>query len=931
MRTLPLLTGLLVLAACDPDKDPSTSTGTTVDADGDGYGGDTDCDDASAAVHPGADELCDGVDNDCDGVVDNNPSDGDPFFIDEDGDGFGTDDTTVACSVADGLATTDGDCDDTNPDIHPDATEVCGGADEDCDGLIDDADDSVDPDTYSLWFVDSDGDGHGDPDAATVSACADPSSDTTQYSATDTDCDDSRADVHPDATEVCDALDVDEDCDGLSDDLDDSVDLADASTWFPDADADGFGDAAHAGEPHCDDPSTEGDAWLLDATDCNDADGAIHPAAPEVCDDLDVDEDCDGLTDDDDDSVDLATGFDWFPDTDEDGYGDAHTAATVHCDDPSYAGVVFTLDSTDCDDGNIDIHPAATEVCDAADVDEDCDGVADDADSGVDTATHATWYVDVDADGHGDQSDAGGGWCDDPSTSGAAYSATADDCDDSTAAVSPSAAEVCDADDVDEDCSGLSDDDDSGVDAASFTDWTLDADGDGFGDDTATPIQQCEDPSTAGTTYVDDASDCDDSDSAVNPSATEVCDDGSVDEDCDGDIDDDDASLDTATASDWYVDDDLDGYGDETASAVSACADPSGATTSYVDDNTDCDDADADVNPGATEIYGDGADQTCTGVDYPTFSCPSGAYTVPGSYASLSAASNALGNGSSVQTICLSAGTHSGNATLYGNLRIVGEAAQTTTISGHLTVRTSVNNATIDIQGVTITNGVEVHDDSSAVFDLTIEDSIIEVVNQYGVHVDRDGYGTPNTTIERCVVYGDSPDAAIYFYDYGYNTTDRVYWTVTDSYITGGQWGIRTAVTTSSTRSPDQTFSFTGNTIEDASYGIFAVGRGSSSTTFRIYNNIIANNSRGFSYNGRGNMNNDYNLYWGNTSTNFYNSATGGSNRVTTDPGLSSDTPPVPSSTGGAAGAGTTSYANTTDYWTNPRSSPPSIGAVEPF
>ena len=423
----------------------------------------------------------------------------------------------------------------------------------------------------------------------------------------------------------------------------------------------------------------------------------------------------------------------------------------------------------------------------------------------------------------------------------------------------------------------------------------------------------------------------DDADDSVHPAATEVCDDGLTDEDCDGDIDDNDSSVDTSTAGAWYEDADLDGYGDSAGTPVLACADPSGATTTYVDDATDCDDADADVNPGATEIYGDGDDQSCTGVDHPTFSCPSGAYTVPGSYSSLNAASAALGNGSSVQTICLSAGTYTENPTIYGNLEIIGTSASDVTINGKVKVRTGVNGATIDIQGVTIANGVEVYDDGTANFDLTLSDCVIEVVNNHGVHVDRDGYGTPNTTIERCVVYGDSPDAAIYFYDYGYNTTDRVYWTVTDSYITGGQWGIRTAVTTSSTRSPDQTFSFTGNTIEDASYGIFAVGRGSSSTTFRIYNNIIANNSRGFSYNGRGNMNNDYNLYWGNTSTNFYNSASGGSNRVTTDPGLSSDVPPVPSSTGGAAGAGTTSYGNTTDYWTNTRDSPPTIGAVELF
>ena len=84
----------------------------------------------------------------------------------------------------------------------------------------------------------------------------------------------------------------------------------------------------------------------------------------------------------------------------------------------------------------------------------------------------------------------------------------------------------------------------------------------------------------------------------MNPEADEVCDE--VDNDCDSTVDNDDA-LDAST---WYADTDGDGYGDAGVSST-ACDHPE----AMPDDATDCDDADASVYPGATELEGDGIDQ----------------------------------------------------------------------------------------------------------------------------------------------------------------------------------------------------------------------------------------------------------------------------------------------------------------------------------
>lgn len=115
-----------------------------VDEDGDGWvsfenecmpGGD--CDDNDPTVYPGAEEICDGVDNNCDGIVDEEVTT--TYYADSDGDGFGDPDTMIeACSESTGYVIDNTDCDDTNSDINPGVEEICGNnIDDDCDGLVD--------------------------------------------------------------------------------------------------------------------------------------------------------------------------------------------------------------------------------------------------------------------------------------------------------------------------------------------------------------------------------------------------------------------------------------------------------------------------------------------------------------------------------------------------------------------------------------------------------------------------------------------------------------------------------------------------------------------------------------------------------------------------------------------------------------------------
>lgn len=154
------------------------------------------------------------------------------------------------------------------------------------------------------------------------------------------DCDDTDFEVFPGADEYCDGKD--NDCDEIVDE-----DAIDADTYYGDADRDGFGDD-NSSTLSCDQPPDTTDR----GGDCNDSDPAINPAATEVCDDNNVDEDCDNKVDDADDSTDRDSMTQWSVDADGDGYG--HPENTVFACD---AGEGRTTDNTDCDDTDAEVNP----------------------------------------------------------------------------------------------------------------------------------------------------------------------------------------------------------------------------------------------------------------------------------------------------------------------------------------------------------------------------------------------------------------------------------------------------------------------------------------------------------------------------------------------------------------------------------------------
>jgi Putative metal-binding motif/Secretion system C-terminal sorting domain len=245
------------------------------DQDQDGFYTFEDCDDTDNTIYPGAPELCDAKDNDCNNVVDEGLVQY-TYYLDSDSDGYGNaavaKDTCQATPIT-GYVDNLLDCDDNNANINPGVTEICDGIDNNCNGGVDD---NLEVYTY---YADSDSDGFGDQ-AVFIDTCQ--ATPIPGYVINLLDCDDSNASIHPNATEICDG--IDNNCSGIADDN------LPVFTYYADADEDGYGNPLMPKDT-C--QATLITGYVLDDTDCDDTDATININGVEIPNNG-IDEDCDG-------------------------------------------------------------------------------------------------------------------------------------------------------------------------------------------------------------------------------------------------------------------------------------------------------------------------------------------------------------------------------------------------------------------------------------------------------------------------------------------------------------------------------------------------------------------------------------------------------------------------------------------------------------